>query len=122
MSLKQSLINPVTSAPSKEHLAECWRRERDRHCLRIELNSGEAFLFPYQQFLGAQHVRSKNPETLKISFSTHEVILSGRSLSEIAAALQDLAVDWIKPVPTRCQELAEVEGAFVTQIEVKAAE
>ena len=122
MSLKQSQINAVTSAPSKQHLPDCWRREHDRPCLRIETNSGEAFLFPYHQFQGAHHCHSNDLETLKISFSTHEVILSGRNLSEIAVALEDLAIRWIKPVQSRYRRVAEVEGAFVTHIEVKPAE
>ena len=122
MSLKQSPINAATSTSIKEHLPDCWRRERDRHRLRIELNSGEAFLFPYQQFLGAHHVRSNNPETLKISFSTHEVMLSGKNLSEIATALEDIAVEWMRPVPSRYHRVAQWEGALITDIEVKAAE
>ncbi len=122
MSLKQSLSNPATSAPIKESLPDCWRRERDRHCLRIERNSGEDFVFPYQQFLGAHHVRSSNPETLKISFSTHVVTLSGRNLSEISIALEELAIAWIKPIPIRFQELAAIDGALVTDIEVNATE
>ncbi len=117
MSLKQSPINST-----KEHLPDCWHRERDRHCLRIELNSGEIFLFRYQQLLGVHHVRAPNLETLKISFSTHQVVLSGRNLSEITLALEELAIAWIKPVPIRYQEVAELSGALVTGIEVSATE
>ncbi len=122
MSIKQSSITPATPPTTREHLPDCWHRERDRQCLRIEVNSGEAFLFPYAQFLGAHHIRSANAEILKISFSTHQVSLSGKNLSEIALALEDLAVGWIKPVPGRYIKVAEAEGAFVTDIEVKAAD
>lgn len=117
MSLKQS---PISSA--KEHLLDCWHRERDRQCLRIEVNSGEIFVFRYQQFLGTHHVRSTNPETLTISFSTHAVVLTGRGLSEISVALEELAVGWIKPIPSRYQEVAEPEGAIVIRIEVTNSE
>jgi hypothetical protein len=61
-------------------------------------------------------------ETLKISFSTHDIVLSGRSLSEIALALEDLAIRWIKPVQSRYGRVAEVEGALITDIEVKPAD
>ncbi len=117
MSLKQS---PTNSA--REHLPDCWHRERDRHCLRIELNSAETFLFRYQQLLGVHHLRSTNSETLKISFSTHQVVLSGRNLAEISVALEELAVSWIRFVPGRYEKAAEFEGALVTGIEVKAVE
>jgi hypothetical protein len=119
MSLKQSPISPAIPASRKENFPDCWHRERDRSCVRIELNSGEAFIFPYQQFLGAHHLRCANLETLKISFSTHVVTLSGRGLSEIAVALQDVAVGWIKPVESRYLVVADGEGALVTGIEVK---
>lgn len=119
MSLKQSPINPAISVSLKEDFPDCWHRERDRSCLRIELHSGEAFIFPYQQFLGAYHLRSSNPETLKISFSTHVVTLSGRGLSEIATALEQLAVAWIKPIDRRYQIVPNGKAALVTGIEVK---
>jgi hypothetical protein len=122
MSLKQSPINPATPPPVNEHLADCWRRERDRPCLRIETNSGEIFLFPYHQLHGAHHLRTAEAETLKIFFARNEVVLSGRRLSEIAAALDELAIRWIKSVQSRYLRVAETEGAFVADIEVKAAE
>lgn len=115
MSLKQS---PINSA--KEHLPDCWHRERDRHCLRVEVNPEQIFLFRYQQLVGVHHLRAPNPETLKISFSTHQVVLSGRNLSEIMVALEDLAIAWVKPVPARYCELAD--RALITGIEVTAVE
>lgn len=63
-----------------------------------------------------------DPETLIISFSTHEVFLSGRSFSEIATALGDLAFQWIKACPSRYQRVAEMDEALVFNIEVKAVE
>lgn len=122
MSLKQSSINPAAPPTTRENLPDCWHREHDRQCLRVEVDSGEAFLFPYQQFLGAHHIRSANRETLKIAFSTHVVTLSGKSLSEIALALEDLALSWIRPVAGRYRTVAGVEGALVMGIEVKPAE
>lgn len=117
MSLK---VSPMS--PAEEHLPDCWHRERDRQCLRIELNSGESFLFRYQQLLGVHHLRSTDSEALTISFSTHVVVLSGRNLSEITVALEDLAVGWIRFVPGRYENAAELEGALMTGIEVKTAE
>ncbi len=122
MSLKQSPTNTATPPLPKEHVADCWRREPDHPCLRIETNSGEAFLFPYHQFHRAHYLRSADTETLKIFFATHEVAVSGKRLSEIAAALQDLAVRWIKPVHSRYRSVAEAAGAFVANIEVTQTE
>lgn len=122
MSLKQSPTNSATLPLAKEHVADCWRREPDHPCLRIETNSGETFLFPYHQFHRAHYLRSSERETLRIFFATHEVAVSGKRLSEIAAALQDLAVRWIKPVHSRYRAVAETAAAFVADIEVTPTE
>lgn len=122
MSLKQSPTDNPTSPLSKEHVADCWRREPDHPCLRVEANSGEAFLFPYHQLQRAHYVLSGETETLTIFFATHEVAVSGKRLSEIAAALQDLAIRWIKPVHSRYRSVAQTAGASVAKIEVTPTE
>lgn len=122
MSLKQSSLDPTSPRTSGEHSPACWHRDRNRNCLRVETSAGDTFLFPYQHLVAAHHNRSGSSETLRISFPNHEVTLSGRQLGEIAAALQDLSVDWVKVLPPRYQSLAETEGASVTQIEVKTVE
>lgn len=57
-----------------------------------------------------------------ISFSTHEITVSGRQLNELTLALQDLSIAWIKTIPPRYRELSENEGAWITEINVKAVE
>lgn len=88
----------------------------------MEPTPEQTFLFPYQLFLGAHHTRQQESETLVISFSTHEITVSGRELSEIASALQELAVDWIKAVPARYGRLPGTDGTWITKIDVKAVE
>jgi hypothetical protein len=61
-------------------------------------------------------------ETLRLSFGTHEVVIPGRNLSEIATALQDLAVEQISAVPPRYRELPHDERAWIRQIEIRLAE
>ena len=121
MSLKSSL-NPSAPRVAGEHFPACWHRERNRSCLRIEASVNDSFVFPYHQFVAAHHTRSADSETLRISFSNHEVTLSGRQLGEITAALQDLSVDWLKPLPARYENLVESEDARITQIDVKSVE
>ena len=122
MSLKQSSLDPASSRLPVGQAFDCWHRDRNRGCLRVEVGADDAFIFPYQQFLGAHHTRAAKLETLQISFSTHIVVLSGSDLGEIAAALQDLSVDWVKSLPQRYQSLTANEGARVTQIEIKPVE
>ena len=122
MSLKQSSPGSATPRVSVEHSAVCWQRERNRQCLCIEADAGGTFFFPYQHFVGAHHHIGKDVETLRIMFSSHEVTLSGQRLGEIAMALQDLCVDWIKQLPERYRQLTDATGASVIQIEVRAIE
>lgn len=122
MSLKQSSLDPAAARPAAEQSPGCWHRERNRSCLRIERSATETFVMPYSQFVAAHHARSGDAETLRISFSNHEVTIAGQRLSEIVAALQDLSVDWVKALPARYRSLTQFEGAIVTQIEVKPAE
>ena len=123
MSLKQSSkdsANPRSATSDGER--ECWRRERDCTCLKLDAAANETFVFPYQHLLSAQHTRASGDETLKLSFGTHEVVISGRRLDEIVAALQDLAVERISAVPPRYRELPQGEGAWVTGIEIRPSE
>lgn len=120
MSLKQSSKESTNPRPSSEEIDRaCWHRDRDCTCLKIDVAPGESFLFPYQQFLNAQHTSTTENETLRMSFGAHEIVVSGRHLAEIATALQELAVERISPVPPRFRQLPQDQGAWVTQIEVK---
>ena len=123
MSLKQSSKDSATPRPAtSDSDRACWRRERDCTCLKLDAAADETFVFPYQHLLSAQHTRMSGDETLKLLFGTHEVVISGRRLDEIVAALQDLAVERISAVPLRYRELPQGEGAWVTGIEIRSCE
>lgn len=119
MSLRQSFTDLSRQRPpDAERRSLCWRQGREQPCLRVERKS-DAFIFPYQQFLGAHHTRQGEVDSLIISFSTHEITISGRQLDEVALALQELAIVWIKTIPERYRELPKNEGPWITQIDVK---
>lgn len=121
MSLKQS---SKESPAERENVAniifDCWHREPDRTCLRVEVRADEIFVFPYQQFFGAHHLLAGG-ETLKIMFSTHEVTLSGRGMEKLLMALQEFAVDWIRPVPARYRDFQNGE-TVIKAIAVRISE
>lgn len=122
MSLKQSSPDSRRQPSIEaEERSSCWHRGRDLACLRIAVQS-EVFILPYQQFHCARYTRQSDCEMLIISFSTHEIVVSGRQLEEVAMALQDLSVDWIKTVPARYRAAPGKDGAWITQIEVKVSE
>ena len=100
--------------------SDCWHRERERTCLRVEMQPDEGFIFPYSQFLVAHHVRAASDETLKITLSTHEITLTGQRLEKLLTALQEFEVDWIRPLPLRYRDLTESDKSFITSIDVRA--
>ncbi len=121
MTLKQSVGESINEPDDARDLVfNCWQRGRDCPCLRVDLSAGEMFIFPYQQFLSARHTLQQDSETLTISFSTHEITVSGRELSEVASALQNLAVEWIKTIPARYRGLPHKTAARVTRIDLKS--
>lgn len=118
MSLKQSRDSSAERDSVLHSTSDCWHREIDRACLRVEIGPDETFIFPYQQFFGAHHVHAGG-ERLKITFSTHEITLSGHRMEKLLAALQDFAVDWIKPIPPRYRHLEKSEEAVIASINVR---
>lgn len=121
MSLKQSAKDSVNERETPhDRDSPSWQHGRDCVCLRVDIRPDEVFIFPYQQFLGAHHVRTAADETLRITLSTHEVTLTGHRLEKLLAALQEFAVDWIRPLPTRYRDLSASTEPVITSIEVKA--
>ena len=120
MSLRQS-SNESSNAHSAADGSDraCWQRDRNCICLKIEIAPSESFLFPYQQFSHAQHIRTGDDETLRMSFGEHEIVVVGKRLAEIVTALQELAVTSITATPPRYNLLAQGEGARVARIDIK---
>ncbi|MBA3832033.1 MAG: hypothetical protein H0X34_09085 [Chthoniobacterales bacterium] len=121
MSLKQ-LSKDSRGEPGNiiQDTPDCWHRDRERTCLRVEMRANEVFIFPYSQFLCAHHVRAASHETLRITLSNHEITLTGRRLERLLPALQEFAVDWIRPLPTRYRDLDCGSDALITAIDVKS--
>ena len=96
----------------------CWNEDPQAQALRIELNSGNFFVFPLSHFLSAEFTRADNGDSLNLAFSTHEVRIRGRHLREVALALQKLAVEWIRETPQKYAALADTNAALIQSIEV----
>ncbi len=120
MSLKQ-LSKDSPGEPGNTHdTPDCWHRERERTCLRVEMLANEVFILPYSQFLCAHHIAAASEGTLRIIFSNHEITLTGRRLEKLLPALQEFAVDWIRPLPVRYRDLDRGSDALITAIDVKS--
>ena len=96
----------------------CWQREAPCVCLRIETSPRESHLFPYQHLVTASLSPSDETETLRLTFSLHDVEIKGRNLRTLLLALQDFAVKWIRPMPERYHALEPGENGAVSSIRI----
>jgi hypothetical protein len=120
MSLKQSSKD---SASQRENVAlsvfDCWQREASCGCLRIEISDSEVHLFPYQHLVTASLIHAEDIETLRVTFSSHDVEIAGRNLHALLLALQDFAVKWARAMPERYQRLEAGENGVVSTIRIQ---
>jgi hypothetical protein len=98
---------------------ECWSRDPQAQALRIELDDGKYFVFPYTHFVFACLERAEDQDALRISFTTHDVRVRGRGLMSLLSAAQKMSIDWIKPLPNRYEDLAAADAVFVVKIDVQ---
>lgn len=117
----QSENKVVETNGGKRNFA-CWNEDPQAQALRVEMESGNFFIFPFSHLLFAELTKPKGGDSLKLVFSTHEVSISGRHLREIGIAIQKQSVDWIKELPARYGSLSENQSAFIEQIEVTEIE
>jgi hypothetical protein len=110
----------ATAGPSHrdESSTVAWEHNPQAEALRVDLQSGVFFVLPYSHFAFAHFARETDCEMLRVSFTTHDVRVSGRNLREVGLALQKLAVDWIREIPARYVALTQKGGPFIERIEV----
>ena len=99
----------------------CWQREAPCACLRIETSDRTAQLFPYQHLVTALLDYRGEAEILRLTFSTHDVEITGRNLRALLLAVQDFAVKWLRPVPQRYEALGNGEDGVITRIRIEEA-
>ena len=115
----QSESKTTEPSPTKRSVV-CWNEDPQTQALRVEVKSGNFFVFPVSHFLSAEFTQDDKGDVLKLVFTTHEVTISGQHLREVALALQKLAVEWIKEIAPKYAKLAEPNAAVILSIEVAA--
>src|SRR5438552_11790587 len=99
----------------------CWQREAPCPSLRIEVSPNESHVFPYQHLVTASLTSAEQTETLRLSFSSHDVELQGRNLRTLLLALQDFAVKWVRVMPEHYHQLEAGESGVVLRIRIHEA-
>ena len=99
----------------------CWQREAACACLRIETSDRAAQVFPYQHLVTASLDCGDEAEILRLTFSTHDVEITGRNLRALLLAVQDFAVKWLRAIPQRYEQLGAGDDGVITSIKVEEA-
>ncbi|HUA68426.1 MAG TPA: hypothetical protein VMA13_07745 [Candidatus Saccharimonadales bacterium] len=86
--------------------------------LRLELHSKSFLLLPYHHLELVKFEAGDEQDTLALLFLNRTVCIAGKNLRELALALQDRCVEFVKPLPERYASLVGDE-ATVRAIEIK---
>lgn len=100
----------------------CWQREAPSACLRVETSPRAAQIFPYQHLVTATLSCEDTTESLRLSFSSHDVQITGRNLRPLLVAIQDFAVKWLRALPERYHVLQASDDATISSIEITEPE
>jgi hypothetical protein len=94
----------------------CWSTDSSAHCLRVEI-PGEIHLFPYGYFQRAKLLQNSSNETLNIRFQDCLITVTGKGLEPLCGALERLAVDRIRLLPSSHRPFFKGAG-FIEAIEI----
>jgi hypothetical protein len=94
-----------------------WSTDSSTHCLRVE-KPGEIHLFPYGYFQHAKLVKNPGDEVLHIRFQDCLVTVTGKGLERLCSALERLAVDRIRLLPSAQRIFPKSEGV-IEAIEIR---
>ena len=80
---------------------ECWVSDPQAKAIRVEPAGGHSFVLPYIHFVYAELTANGSDQTLKLVFSTHEVVLRGRGLRRLEAAVHRMELASVTPLAER---------------------
>lgn len=78
-------------------------------------------IFPYAHLISASLISSDDSDTLRLTFSAHDVEIIGHNLRALLLALQDFGVKWIRAIPQRYHQLEAGENGVVSRIRLQEA-
>ena len=114
----ETQTNPSNDAATESRTKNltCWRTASSPHCLRVE-TTDEVHLFPYGYFQHAKFIRQKGKDVVQIQFQDRIVVVKGKGLEPLCDALERLALDCIRIIPTKYGVLAKNENV-IEEIEI----
>ena len=115
--------NRTSIDPTTPTAPVCWQRESATACLRIELESSEIHLLPYNHLISARlTLGTGGTESLQITFSAREVQIEGHNLRDLLLGIQDFAIKWLRAVPERYHAVAPIRDGVITSLQIASVD
>ena len=112
-------------APEK-HLTErkltCWGKNPPCDAVAFETSDGHVFIFPKSHLICAEYSGLAQIESIRLTFSIHQVRLSGHGLRSLLEGFQTGSVSWVKCFSERFDALIRAEAGHVTAIKISLNE
>ncbi|PYK97629.1 MAG: hypothetical protein DME19_15670 [Verrucomicrobia bacterium] len=97
---------------------ECWALQPQARGLRVELTPDHSFVVPYEHFIYSEYLDREGEEVLKLVFATHEIVLNGKLLRRVEAALHKRELASVAAVAEKFRSVLEDTQPFIQEIAV----
>src|SRR5438128_3810052 len=97
---------------------ECWASDAQARAIKVETTSGHSIILPYPHFAYAEVTVDGPDQVLKLVFATHEVVVRGRALRRVEAAVHLLELSWIAPLPDRVSGTVPEGQPFIREVSI----
>ena len=99
---------------------ECWASDPQARAIKVEPTSGHSIILPYPHFAYAEATVDGPDQLIKLVFATHEVVVRGRALRRVEAAVHRLELTWIAPLPDRLRGTVPDGQPFIHEVKINA--
>jgi hypothetical protein len=96
----------------------CWGESPVCDAVAFEPADGRVFVFPKGHLACAEYSGPAPLETMRLTFSTHEVRLSGHGLRALVMALQAGTVSWVKCFSAALGPLRGRDAGWIVGLEI----
>ncbi len=101
---------------------ECWASDAQARAIKVETTSGHSIILPYPHFAYAEVTVDGPDQVLKLVFATHEVVVRGRALRRVEAAIHRLELSWIALLPDRVRGTVPDGQPFIREVSIIAVD
>jgi hypothetical protein len=86
--------------------------------LRVEVSPERSLLLPFDQFGYSELFSEGKEQSLRLVFSTHEVVIRGHALRRLETVMQRMELSFITKVPDGSQSLVTEGQPVICEITV----